>query len=888
MLLSLLIIDVQDARENKLDKYVSAESNPTAEIKLLLNAKDYLNRSPVHYFILFGGLELETQHQYRRLAIRSVSRRLFSPKPRRRKRPDNYSPEATLKWLILHGADLEAVDGLDQTPLHYAVTSYKKARQLRMFLDISHRAWINIKDRHGNTPLHHSAERGSFEVIELLLSKYRADRTIPNDLGMLPLHSAAVHDREDNVLEALKVDLKQGHTADNFGRSALVLALMTGQFAAAKGLFYIYCGRDYSPNPKSWNALHFAASLDTDPTFAQDMVEICESNKDKPSVLNLSLTDELGRVPGHIAVMHNRTALIQHFFNLETIRLKDSNGNSALHLAVLGDHGEAAAILIGIDYRLHLEPTSASDSTAFPSLEEMEDTKMSDRPTDMPADALLNLKNGDKRLAVEVAARLGKINALHHMTKVPEVLLSYLPANPNGIHLRDHPDPSKAPCCSSPLGKTPLHHAVKGNKPDSIRVLRTRGANVNAKDHRGRTALYRACYLEYPECITALLEIGPELGFPADTNAVGPKGASALHVSFGYSNSASLRALLEGAPSVDINAVDDDGRTGLMSAARTDNIDIVATILSYNPDLSIKDLSGKTAIDHFSSSETIRLFLDHIKAASTHYDVNLPQALLRAVKDKDQNRVSALLDNHAELTATTVRGENVLHLAVKHGSSDIVKDLLNSDHVKKLSGFINRLDDENHSALWLALSNHDKEIVTILTENHADMQTLNDIDVNGLTIWHPLAQYGIEDILDLLPDLTEAALGRLYDTTYQTEFASPLQIAVFSGQVNFIRRFFDNERVDYLKIDQHGWSLKHCIYLSGNDEIRSLVADRTLPGPEDPPNFELEELLTGPSDWRATGIMNDIWQVCPYPRKDTFGTEIFRELCKFTYEYSIS
>lgn len=45
---------------------------------------------------------------------------------------------------------------------------------------------------------------------------------------------------------------------------------------------------------------------------------------------------------------------------------------------------------------------------------------------------------------------------------------------------------------ANPENQTPLHLAAEGGLLDVIRVLLNRGADINARDNRGRTPLFRA------------------------------------------------------------------------------------------------------------------------------------------------------------------------------------------------------------------------------------------------------------------------------------------------------------------------------------------------------------------------------------------------------------
>jgi ankyrin repeat protein len=104
---------------------------------------------------------------------------------------------------------------------------------------------------------------------------------------------------------------------------------------------------------------------------------------------------------------------------------------------------------------------------------------------------------------------------------------------------------------------TPLILAASHNpNPDVVTVLVNAGANVNAQDISGRTALMYAAKLFKPEVITMLLKAGAK-----------------------------------------VNAQAHDGWTALMSAAYSNRYpEVISVLLQAGADAKAKDLSGRVAL----------------------------------------------------------------------------------------------------------------------------------------------------------------------------------------------------------------------------------------------------------------------------------------------------
>lgn len=140
--------------------------------------------------------------------------------------------------------------------------------------------------------------------------------------------------------------------------------------------------------------------------------------------------------------------------------------------------------------------------------------------------------------------------------------------------------------------------AVLGEK------LITRGADVNAKDASGYSALYRAFYFggalygEPLEMVRLLLEKG------ADVNAKDEIGTTVLMMaSGGHGRLEEYKLLLAKDP--DVNARDKYGMTALMKASSRNQLEKVKLLLGKGADVNAKDKGGKTALSFASTKRHV-------------------------------------------------------------------------------------------------------------------------------------------------------------------------------------------------------------------------------------------------------------------------------------------
>ena len=123
---------------------------------------------------------------------------------------------------------------------------------------------------------------------------------------------------------------------------------------------------------------------------------------------------------------------------------------------------------------------------------------------------------------------------------------------------------------------------------EEIKELLKKGADLEAKDKDGLTALMVAVYNGRLEVVKYLAECG------ADLEAKDEEGYTALMTASEYGQLEVVKYLVE--LGADLEAKDEDGQTALMWAAINGQLDVVKCLVELGADFKAKDKDGQTAL----------------------------------------------------------------------------------------------------------------------------------------------------------------------------------------------------------------------------------------------------------------------------------------------------
>uniref|UniRef100_A0A7N6A5M1 Ankyrin repeat domain 52 n=1 Tax=Anabas testudineus TaxID=64144 RepID=A0A7N6A5M1_ANATE len=471
-----------------------------------------------------------------------------------------------LNLLLSSGTDLNKRDIMGRTPLHYAAANGRYQCTVTL---VSAGAEVNEPDQTGCTPLHYSAASQAFSsCLEHLLDN-GADPSMVNSKGYSAVHYAAYHGNKQNLelllemsfnalgdiessipVSPLHLAADKGHrqalhvlteTAayvdiqDAAGRSVLYLAAQKGYARCVEVLLAQGASCLLSDNRLMWTPIHVAAA-----NGHSDCLRMMIDYGEEGDLTNV--VDKFSQSPLMLAVLGGHTDCV--LFLLEKGALpdsKDKRGSTALHRGAVLGHDDCVTALL-----------------------------------EHKASALCRDTQG--RTPLHYAASRGHTEILASLvqaamaTDPQDKLLDNKQYTPlHWAAYKGHEDLINWP-------KTPLHTAAFAEDVAGLQLVLRHGAEINAVDKSGRSALMVAADKGHSGTVAILLHRAK-----ADLTLLDDNRNTALHLACSKVARNGLATVVQALLSrgATVLAVDEDGHTpALACAPNKDVADCLALILS--------------------------------------------------------------------------------------------------------------------------------------------------------------------------------------------------------------------------------------------------------------------------------------------------------------------
>uniref|UniRef100_A0A665UFP3 Serine/threonine-protein phosphatase 6 regulatory ankyrin repeat subunit C-like n=1 Tax=Echeneis naucrates TaxID=173247 RepID=A0A665UFP3_ECHNA len=403
-----------------------------------------------------------------------------------------YGQELLISTLLTNGAD-KARQGIHgMLPLHLAALygfpdCCRKLLSNGQFYNIMQSQIspagfdINILDDNGRTCLHAAASGGNVDCLNLLLNN-GADVDIKDILGRSPLHYAAANGNSHCTISLVRAGANV-NGLDLMGCSPL-------HYAAAS---HTFCGENTNSNPDYGVEKEQEASMCLDYLLDNGANPTLKNNKGYSAV--------------HYAAAYGNKQHLELLLEISFNCLEEVESNipvSPLHLAAYYGHCEALQLLC--------------------------ETLVS-----------LDVRDIEGRTALHLAARRGFAPCVEVLLKhqasytLREHKHKWMALHAAGMCLLDPGAVNSGFVC-----RTPLMLAALGSHTDCVHILLEKGANADAADKKGFTALHRAM-LGSEDCVSALLEHG------ASALCRDSQGRTPLHLAASCGHMDLLHSLLKAA-----------------------------------------------------------------------------------------------------------------------------------------------------------------------------------------------------------------------------------------------------------------------------------------------------------------------------------------------------
>ncbi|XP_041932384.1 transient receptor potential cation channel, subfamily N, member 1 [Alosa sapidissima] len=654
------------------------------------------------------------------------------------------------------------------------------------------------KSKDGRTALHIAAAHSKDEIVRLLARK--ADPNIPGGpKDQLPLHFAACRPTGSHgaVHTLLKLSSKDARLhPDTDGCIPLLLAVESGNVGIVKELL----GALSEPQLRAQrhgdgdSALHICCRR-KDAEMAKILVEFGA---------NVDFQNEEGQTPLHIAAWEGDEATLKVFYQGKANpNIADKMDRSPLHVAAERGHTNIVEVLTE-KFKSNVLARTKDGSTLLYVASQCghPETALAFLKKGVP----LHMPNKSGAVCLHAAAKRG------HTAVVKALLLKGAQVD-----------------ATTKDGLTALHVAVQYCKPLVVQMLLGFGAKVQLNGGKDQeTPLHIAARVKEGEKVAEML-----LKSGADVNAEQENGETAMHVAARHGSLQMLRSLIE--EGGDLTWKSKAGENPLHVAVRHCHAPIVEEILSYLTRERSLDRAQCCVRQQNQRGETSLHLAAELRKDSVHEN------------GEDVLIVRTLMEYDANVTETTRElRETPLHYCARVGNTAVLQEILRGVAASCLQMAVNKHAKNGWSPLLLAAERGHLEVVRILLQNHARVDVF---DEDGKAALHLAAENGHEDIADLLLShkafvnaktklgLTPLHLAaqngstRLVRLLVETHVAStdalslnkqtPLHLAAMSGQLDVCSSLL-KLRADITATDIHGQTPLHLAAENDHSEVVQL------------------------------------------------------------------
>jgi len=260
-----------------------------------------------------------------------------------------------------------------------------------------------------------------------------------------------------------------------------------------------------------------------------------------------------------------------------------------------------------------------------------------------------------------------------------------------------------------PPTETALADAAMTGDRDACRTLLAEGADVNAPQGDGSTALHWAAHRADAELTRMLIEAGAEIGMTTRVGELSPLFMAAKN------GSAEIVSLLLDA-GASPTATNSNGTTPLMLGAASGSIDTVDVLLERGAEVDAADSTNEqTALMFASALGRVEVVRRLAKTGAKLDAVTRVTEVITLGQRVAAQKIERDVSLEGSRNPTVMGGMTALHFAAREGHSDTVRELASA------GADVNRVNAaDDMSVLTSAIINGNLDIAMYLLEQGAD------------------------------------------------------------------------------------------------------------------------------------------------------------------------
>lgn len=505
-----------------------------------------------------------------------------------------------------HNPLLRFTDG--QTPLHIATISGHTGIVKYLLTEKSSirlSDLLQAQDIAGSTPLHEAVRYGQVEIAKLLLES-GAKIDALDAVGKTPFLLIIPENKQYEMYSTLLSFNAKATEKDMFGDTVLHVATMANVSTKVLQLLVSYGSPVNERNKQGITPLSLAIEKNNTPHvifYAQNGADI-------------NAQDMQGNTPLGRALESPSIDMLKTLITPKNVLSKDSDGQTPLHIAIIKD-------------------------SPFEYIQYLIDSGADVNARNKNGDSVLYLavKKNKKDVGDVLLSRNADIFATNTENNSPLRI-----ALTEGGEVQDWLITSRTLNIVDGSGNTPLHYAAEWNLKDALSSLIQKGANVNAVNSNGESALFSAVKADSPEIIQLLVENG----IITDTRSNLTRdhlGNTPLHYAVKWNSLNAAQSIIS--LGFDVNSQNLSGKTALSDSARSGKIEMTQLLIQFGANVNSADISGKTA-------------------------------LIDSIQSGNEEMISLLLKNGANPQIQEMNGRNAYHEAALTANTKVIELIRNA------------------------------------------------------------------------------------------------------------------------------------------------------------------------------------------------------------------